>query len=466
MTRLVVVGAGISGLAAAWTAAAAGYEVTVLEAASTVGGKLRAEEVGGVVVDVGAEAMLARRPEGRELLAELGLAGEQLAPLTTAARIRAGGRDHPLPARTMLGIPADFAALRASGVLSERGLAAAEAEPQLPPLPPLTEDVAVGRLVRERLGPEVADRLVEPLLGGVYAGRADHLSLRATARPLADRLAEHGGSLVAAAGAVAGAGTRAAGAGPVFLSLRGGLGRLPQALAGSGRFAVRTGTTVRAITRTATGFAVDAGAVPVSERIECEAVVVAVPPAKAARLLGAVAPAAAGELAGIEAASVAIISLAYANPPVAEAGSGLLVAATERLAVKGVTLTSAKWPLGEDGPFQLRASVGRIGEPMTLQLDDGELVALVRRELRELLAITADPVDAKLTRWGGALPQYTVGHVERVARIRAAVGAVPRLAVCGAALDGVGIPACIASARVAVATVGPAGGEDAARREQ
>lgn len=455
MKRLIVVGGGISGLAAAWAGADAGFDVTVLEAAPSVGGKLRAREVGGVAVDVGAEALLAVRPEGRELIEQAGLAAEMITPLTTSARIRAGGRAHAVPARMMMGIPADLDAVRASGALSEAGLAAVAREPDLPPLPPLVEDVGVGTLVRERLGDEVADRLVEPLLGGVYAGRADELSLKATARPLAARLAEHGGSLIEAARAVAGAGTRSSNSGPVFVSLRGGLGRLPAALAGSGRFATRTGVTVRSIARTPEGFALETGAVPMSERIEADAAVVAVPPAKAARMLREVAPVAAAELAAIESASTAIVSLAYpGNPGVS--GSGMLIAAGERLAVKGITFSSAKWPIGADGTFLLRASVGRAGEPQALQLDDTELVALVRRELRAVAGIAAEPVDAQVTRWGGGMPQYAVGHLDRIARIRAAVAQLPGLAICGAAFDGVGVPACVASARAAIATLGAA----------
>jgi oxygen-dependent protoporphyrinogen oxidase len=446
--RLVVVGAGISGLAAAWYAAAAGYSVLVLEASPVIGGKLRVAELAGVAVDVGAEAVLTARPEGVSLIDEAGLADDRLTTLTTSARVRAGGRTHPLPAKTMMGIPSDLEAVRESGALSAAGLDAVAREPSLDPLPPLTEDVSVGQLVRARLGHEVADRLVEPLLGGIYAGRADDLSLRATMSKLADRLG-FGGSLVEAARAVTDVGARAPSAEALFTSIRGGVGRLPGVLADSGRFDVRTSVTVRAIRRTPTGFALDCGAVPVSEVIAADAVIVAAPAAKAARLLRDVAPSAAGELAGIESASMAIVSFAF--PEIAlPAGSGLLVGAGERLAVKAVTLSSQKWPLPTDLTL-LRASVGRIGEPMPLQLDDVELTTLVRRELRAVLGIDAPPVDTLVTRWGGGLPQYAVGHVERIERIRSAVSTVPGLAVCGAAFDGVGIPACIASAKAAVA---------------
>jgi oxygen-dependent protoporphyrinogen oxidase len=189
--------------------------------------------------------------------------------------------------------------------------------------------------------------------------------------------------------------------------------------------------------------------------------VVAVPAAKGGRLLASLAPDAGHALAGIESASMAIVTLAF---PTVEAGpgSGLLIGVGERLMTKAVTLSSQKWPLETDGLTLLRASVGRIGETLPLQLEDAELIDVVRRELRPLLGIGDAPVDARVTRWGGGLPQYAVGHVERIARVRASVAAVPGLAVCGAAFDGVGIPACIASARLAVdrvlATV-PARGE-------
>ncbi len=451
--RVVVVGGGISGLAAAWHVAdlAPHAEVVVLEAARAVGGKLRVASVADLAVDVGAEAMLGRRPEGLSLVRAVGLGDDVIHPLTTAARVRAGGADHPLPARTMMGIPADLDAARASGVLSDAALARIAAEPERPPLEPLTGDVAVGSLVRERLGDEVVDRLVEPLLGGVYAGRADQLSLRATMPALAERLRQ-GGSLVRAAHAVTDVGTHDPSAGPVFASLRGGLGRLPAALAAVGRFTVRTGVTARTITRTARGFAVECGPVPVPEVVEADAVVVAVPPVKARGLLRDVAPGAAAEVAGIETASMAIVTLAFrgvALPP----GSGLLIGTREGFAVKAVTLSSQKWPGTPDGLAVLRASIGRAGDTRDLQHEDAELVTLVRRELAALLGVDAPPVDTLVTRWGGALPQYGVGHVERVARIRAAVAEVPGLAVCGAAYDGVGIPACIAAARQAAAVV-------------
>jgi oxygen-dependent protoporphyrinogen oxidase len=442
---IAVVGGGIAGLTAAWTLALAGEQVVVLESAPVVGGKLRSATVAGLRVDVGAEAMLARRPEGLALLAELGLA--PVSPLTTAASVRAGGALHPMPAGTLMGIPGDLAAVSASGVLTRHALARAAAERALPPLPPLAEDVPVGPLVRARLGNEIADRLVEPMLGGVYAGRADALSLRATIPALAAELAG-GGSLIEAARRARG--RKPASSAPVFASLPGGLGDLPQALAGSGRFEVRTGTTVRAIRTARSGFVLECGAVPAAFELAPSAVVVATPAAKTARLLREVAPVAARELAAVDSASMAVVTFAFREVAL-PAGSGLLVAAGEGLAVKGVTISSQKWPLETGGLVLLRASIGRVGDTHLLQRPDEELVAVVRRDLSALLGLDDDPVDSLVTRWGGGLPQYEVGHLERIAHVRAAVAGVPGLAVCGAAFDGVGIAACIASARDAAA---------------
>ncbi|TAM86446.1 MAG: protoporphyrinogen oxidase, partial [Jatrophihabitans sp.] len=397
----------------------------------------------------GAEAMLARRPEGVELVRAAGLGDDLVAPLTTSAQVYARHARHPLPPRTMMGIPGDPATL--AGLLEAAEIDRVAREPQTPPVI-LDGDVAVGPLVRARFGDPVADLLVDPLLGGVYAGRADALSLEATVPALFRELSAGPTSLLRAVEALVDRGAHDPSAGPVFASLRGGLGRLPEALAGAGRFAVRTGTTVRQIERTAAGLRLVCGAVPAPEVIAADAVVVATPAPKAARLLGGIVPAAAAALGGIETASVAIVTLAYRDVDL-PAGSGLLVAATEGSAVKAVTLSTQKWPLETGGTTVLRASVGRAGEGPVLQREDRELVELVRQDLRVLLGVDRTPIDTLVTRWGGALPQYAVGHVGRIARARGALAAAPALAVCGAYLDGVGIPACIASARVAAERV-------------
>ena len=241
----------------------------------------------------------------------------------------------------------------------------------------------------------------------------------------------------------------------MFASVLGGLGRVPTALVERGSFTVQTSTAVRAVRRSATGFVLSIGPRPAGRELEADAVIVATPAAKAAVLLYPLAPVAATALAGIQTASVAIVSIAVAtgdglNLP---SGSGLLVPAGAPSLVKGVTISSQKWPGAPEGLAFIRASIGRFGDEAVLQRDDADLLDRATNDLSILLGTGIEPVDALVTRWGGALPQYEVGHVERVARIRDAVGAVPGLAVAGASYDGVGIPACIHTGRLAAAQV-------------
>ncbi|MBV9097056.1 MAG: protoporphyrinogen oxidase, partial [Frankiaceae bacterium] len=226
---------------------------------------------------------------------------------------------------------------------------------------------------------------------------------------------------------------------------------VPAALSASGARVV-TSRMVRRIERTALGFRIVHGPTVDEQAIDADAVVVAVPAAPAARLLAEVAPAAAADLGAIDYASVAIVSLAYAEPLPGEF-TGFLVPAIEGRAVKAATFSSLKWAHVEGGI--VRCSIGRAGEVELLQRSDEELISLAAADLSAMAGLPA-PVESRVTRWGGGLPQYAVGHLDRVARIRATVGAVPGLAVCGAAYDGVGVPACIRSGYAAAATVSEA----------
>ncbi|MGX7679842.1 protoporphyrinogen oxidase [Jatrophihabitans sp. DSM 45814] len=458
--RIVVVGAGISGLAAAQRLAALrpDAEVIVLEAAPAIGGKLRRVEVGGSWVDVGAEAMLARRPEGIAAAEVAGLGGAVIHPLTTAAMLRNRGTNRRLPAGTLLGIPADLESLRAARVLNAATLRRIEDEPNQPRLPMLEEDVSVGDLVASRFGSEVVERIVDPLLGGVYAGHAEAISLRAAIPGLAAQLMAEGGSLLDAARAKLA--NAPATNQPVFASLDGGLARLADGIASTGSFTVRTSSAVRELRRTRRGFGLVVGPVPDARLLEADAVVLATPASKSALLLAGLAPAASVELSAVESASMAIVTLAFdvaVNEPdnagtSLPAGSGILIPSVEGHRIKAMTFSSQKWPgVGRDSRVTLmRASLGRAGEEWTLQREDAELVTTVRQELATITGFRAQPVDSHVQRWGGALPQYAVGHLQRVAKIRAAVAEIDGLAVCGATYDGVGIPACIASAHLAV----------------
>lgn len=440
LPTVVVVGAGMSGLAAAYELRGRA-RVVVLESSSRLGGKLRVSEVGGVPVDEGADAMLRRTPAGVDLATAVGL--DLISPTTGQAYVRSYGRLRPLPAGTVLGIPADLRSLARSELLSAVGLARVPLD-LIAPGHPVTDDVSVGALVARRFGREVVERLVDPLLGGVYAGRADLLSLRATLPTLVAPLARHR-SLLLAARAARAAGPASA-PGPVFAGVQGGLGRLPAAIAAASGARILLGTTVRELTRTPTGWRLTTGPASAPAYLEADAVVLAVPAAPAARLLAPHVPV--GDLEGIDYASVAIVTLVLAGDSPGR-GSGYLVPAVEGLTTKAVTFTSRKWGLA--GPAVLRASIGRYGEPVDLQRDDDELVELVRTDLELVVGPTGRLVDSRVTRWGGGLPQYAVGHLDRVRRIKASLPA--GLAVAGAAYDGVGVPAVIRSGREAAAGV-------------
>jgi oxygen-dependent protoporphyrinogen oxidase len=470
--------------------------VTVLEGSPRLGGKLSVSEVGGVAVDEGAEALLVTRPEGTALIAAAGLADQRVAPGPTSSAIWTLGALRPLPRRQFMGVPSDMAELARSGVLTGAGLARASQDLELPATG-RDGDVSVAGYVGGRLGPEVVDRLVDPLLGGVYAGRSAELSFDATLPALAAAsrryrsLAEAAGSLLpplpqaqAQPQAPAG-GTRAGGS--VFTTLAGGLGTLPAYLAKVSGAEVRTSAMARELRPAASGWRLTVGSAAAAEQVHADAVIIAIPARPAQRLLASVpgASAAAAALGGIGYASMAIVTLAYPRsafpgPGLAALGwSGYLVPAVDGRAVKAVTFSSVKWPhlTAADpaapvapadpvapaapaaagpgaGPLEIvRCSVGRVGEEALLQRSDDELAALAAAELAEATGVSGGPAAVRVTRWGGALPQYTVGHLDRVAAIRAGVAVQPGLAVCGAAYDGVGIPACVATARSAVSQV-------------
>jgi oxygen-dependent protoporphyrinogen oxidase len=245
----------------------------------------------------------------------------------------------------------------------------------------------------------------------------------------------------------------------VFTTLRGGLGTLPPALAAASSASgagVRTGALVRELVRGPRGWRLTIGSAHAPGHLDADAVILALPGRPASRLLAGVpeAAGAATALGEISYASMAIVTLAYPETafPQLPGNSGYLVPAVDGRPVKAVTFSSVKWPhlrSRADGLVFVRCSVGRIGEEAILQRGDGELTALAAADLAAATGVQGRPADAVVTRWGGALPQYTVGHLDRVARIQASLAAQPGLAACGAAYAGVGIPACVATARAA-----------------
>ncbi|MER5373181.1 protoporphyrinogen oxidase [Streptomyces sp. NPDC002553] len=460
--HVVVVGAGVAGLAAAHRLLERGARVTVLEASDRVGGKLLPGEIAGVRVDLGAESMLARRPEAVALAREAGLADRLRPPATATASLWTRGALRPMPKGHVMGVPGTASAL--AGVLSDEGLARVGRDADLPRTE-VGEDVAVGEYVAARLGREVVDRLVEPLLGGVYAGDAYRLSMRSAVPQLFEAARTHT-SLTEAVREIQAKAAAAQQTGPVFMGIEGGVGSLPLAVAESVRARggeIVTGTPVTGLRRTsapADGADGDAGParwrVVAGDRVlHADAVIVAVPAPAAAALLAAESPGAAAELRAVEYASMALITLAYRRSEAAALpdGSGFLVPPVDGRTIKASTFASQKWGwIADQDPdvVVLRTSVGRHGETAILDRSDADLVAVSRGDLEAATGLAAAPVETRVTRWTDGLPQYPVGHHARVARVRDHVAKLPGLAVCGAQYDGVGIPACVASAHAAV----------------
>lgn len=441
--KVVVIGGGITGLATAWRLRDVA-EVTVLEASDRVGGQLCTVDLAGAPLDVGADAYLARQPEAHRLAEELGFGDEDLvAAATGQVHLWVRGRLRPLPTGTVLGVPTDLTAVARSGVLTPAGLARAALEPVVPRRH-VVGDRSVADLVGERFGREVVETLVEPLLGGVYAGRTARLSAAAAVPPVW-AAAQRSRSLLA--GLRAQRAEAPAATGPVFRTVRGGMSRLTDVMAAALGDRVRRGVAVRGLLRDEDD-AVWQVHLADGSALRADAVVVAVPAAVAARLLVRVAPDAARELAAIRTASVATVALAYAREEGARlpAGSGVLVPPGEGRTLKAITFASRKWPHhAERDVLLLRASVGRAtdGTPdPSSALDDDVLADRVDAEVRWATGLPRPAVARVVRRWPDALPQYDVGHLARVDRIRHALQqAGPGLHVGGASLDGVGVAA-------------------------
>jgi oxygen-dependent protoporphyrinogen oxidase len=452
--RVAVVGGGITGLAAAFFLNEQGADVTVLEAAERLGGKVWTEPFAGLDLDTGADAFLARTTAATDLCAAVGLADQLVAPATGAAWLWTRGRLRPLPAG-LLGVPTDLVALARSRVLSPRGAARAALDLVLPghPVDVDDQDVSVADVVRRRLGAEAHARLVDPLVGGINAGRTEDLSLAVVAPQLASA-ARHR-SLISGARSVRAAATVSNA--PVFLTVQGGMRRLIDALDAhltAHSVDLRRGEGGEAIMRGAGGgWTVTTS---LGRQVDADAVVVTSPAPAAARLLGDLSAAAAAELATIRYASVALVTLAYrrADLPGPLEGSGFLVPRTEGRLMTAASWVNSKWPhLDRPGQIVLRVSAGRAGDHRALGLDDGALIDSLHAELALAMGISSPPADGRVHRWVDAFPQFGVGHSGRVARLEAALGAeAPGVVVAGAALRGVGLPTCIAGAEVAALT--------------
>ena len=444
-----VVGGGISGLVAAYrlrVAAGPDATITVFDPADRLGGVLRTERIGGQPLDVGAEAFIARRPEVPALLAELGLAGRQIG--TTGARplIYSRRRLHPFPTDTLQGIPAQPQGL--AGLVDDATIAWMLDERTRPFSWRSGADPSVAELVGDRFGEQVVTRSVDPLLAGVYAGSAATIGLRSAAPTLAAALDRGARNLTAAVReAVASVGPPPQ---SMFGAVEGGYAVLVDELVR--RAGIRwTQVTIEQVNRAQPGWELvdDEG-----QRWHADAAVLAVPAPRLPTLIDGVAPRTASAARRIAVASTALVALALPGGTPLPEQSGVLVATGERLRAKAITLSSRKW--GRRGNVELvRLSYGRFGDSTETNAapsaGDEDLLSWASQDLATVFGVTVEPVDCHVHRWIDAMPQYGPGHLDLVADLRA--GLPPTLAVAGGYLDGIGVPACVAAATRAAASL-------------
>jgi protoporphyrinogen/coproporphyrinogen III oxidase len=438
-----VVGGGISGLTAAYrlrAAAGDGATITLFDPGDRLGGVLRTELVGGRPMDTGAEAFVRRRPEMPALLAELGLSERQLATAGARPLIYSQQQLHPLPTATVVGIPSS--ATSVAGLVDDATVARIDAEPERAFSWQPGSDPAVAELVGDRFGEQAVARSVDPLLGGVYAGSAATIGLRAAAPSVAAAL---DGGATSLTDAVRQGLPPATGA-PVFGALDGGYQVLIDALVERSRPRWAR-TTVDRLERAERGWTLrdDTGV-----SWTADAVILAIPAPRLGRLIDGIAPRSVAAASRVTSASSVVVALAVPGDTPFPECSGVLVASGERVRAKAITLSSRKWGLRGDLQF-VRLSFGRAGEDAAVNASDEELLAWAVGDLATVFGFEVQPVDARVQRWIDAMPQYGPGHAELVAEVRA--GLPPTLAVAGSYLDGIGVPACIGAAGRAVERV-------------
>jgi oxygen-dependent protoporphyrinogen oxidase len=432
--HVIIIGAGIAGLAAAHELLVRpdAPRVTVLEADHRVGGKISTTPFAGLVaVDEGADAFLARVPWATAFARRLGLDDHLVSPTSGHAAVW-WDELHRIPPGLLLGMPTDIVALARSRLLSWPGKLRAAVEPLLGRTS--LEPDSLGQYVRARFGSEVHHRLVDPLVGSIYAADTDHFSLAAV--PQIAELARRSRSVLVAA--------RRRGqppSGPVFYTPDGGMGSLVDAAAAAVTAAggvIRTGQLVRRIEADGAAWRVD------DER--ADAVVLACPAAATARLLQPLALDATAPLRRIPTADVVLITMAVPRgdwPERLHGMSGYLVPKPRQRLVTAVSFGSQKWAHWGTGDHEiLRISLGRDGLPV-LHLGDDALVAAAVDDVGRQLGIDLRPIEVRVSRWPGAFPQYRPHHAELVASVEASLPA--GLALAGASYHGIGIPACIRS---------------------
>jgi oxygen-dependent protoporphyrinogen oxidase len=446
--RVVIVGGGISGLASTHyinQLLKGRVQLTLVEGGPRLGGKAAAEQFSGHLVDTGPDALLVRVPAMAALLKELGLDDQLVAPAALGAHVWSRGQLRRLPSGTLFGVPDRLMPLLRSRLMSPTGLARAALDLVLPARHTASNDPSIADLIAPRLGSQVFDRLVEPLLGGVHAGRADELSAQSTVPEIA-ALARKNRSLYLGLRRMRRKAPPRSG-GPVLVTLEGGLVRLIDALVARLADAdLRVDSTAQLISRVGDAYRVDLAD---GQSIDADAVILATPAFISARLLADLAPDAAAVLSEIPYVDVATIWLAYPRSAMGRPldGTGFLVPPEENKFLVGCTWSSAKWPhLADDKVVLIRCMVGRRGDRRWLGMDDDTLVRRAHEELVEAMGLTARPVDQRIQKWPQAMPQYLVGHQGRLDALKTATRQLPGLYLTGAAYRGVGMASCVADA--------------------
>jgi oxygen-dependent protoporphyrinogen oxidase len=450
--RVVVVGGGIAGLVAAYRLSrsqGAPIEVRLLERSGAAGGVVRTADIDGVSVEEGPDSFVVRKPWAVDLCRELGLGEDLIHPGTSGALVWARGALFPYPPGSAFGIPPDAESLLRWPGMTARGRLRAVTDLWRPARrAPAggSDDESLQSLLSRRLGTECADTLVGPLLAGVNSGDPARLSVRATFPELAEWERTFG-SLIrgskAARRVAAGTGGQPR---PMFATLRGGLRRLPDALARAiGADAVAFGMDVTAVDATpGGGFTILAN----GEAVEADAVVVAAPAPVASTLLADSNSGAAGDLGQISYGSAAVVSMVYGQGsgellPDATGfivPSGSMVPGGRDTTITACTWVSRKWPDPSFGDRAvIRAFAGRAGDESTLDLPDDELVAELVKDIEAISPLGDVPDAWSVARWPNSMPQYEVGHLDRVARIERALEATPGLFATGSAYGGVGL---------------------------
>jgi oxygen-dependent protoporphyrinogen oxidase len=472
----VVVGGGITGLTAAYVLGQAGVRTTLLEASDRIGGKVRTFAGDGFVVEEGPDSFIAVRPAAAQLCRELGLGGDLVGTVDPrAVYVLTRDRLIPMPDGLALVLPTKFLPFATTRLFSWPEKMRMGMDLILP-RGPMEGDDTIGGLLRRRLGDALVDRLAGPLVGGIYGTSIDELSLLAVLPSLRENQRAHRSLLLASVAearerrarekARAEAARAAAAAGQpqpvpprsVFLSLRGGMTRMTDALATAlermPSVDVRPGASVVALEPAGSGSRL---VLADGSRIEADAVILASPAPVTAGILDGVAPAASAALRAIRHGSTTIVSLAFRDDQLARpvVGHGYVVAADAANPLSACTITSGKWPgRAPAGTVLLRAFLRTEGEgALPSSASDAEIVAAARAVVERTLGPRGEPILARVARWDGAMPRYTLGHLDRVAAAEEGLAHLPGVVLAGAAYRGVGLPDCVTQARAAAARV-------------